>query len=104
MACTQPTTSGYNFASAAGSEKPSDFSVAGITCEPGYIGEARAAPCCTGGEPYKVTGCFEAVCTKPETVGYIYEDAKGTFTPTGFRVDGITCQPGYAGNQVQTAK
>ena len=54
--CAQPSTAGYDYSGQTGSATSGSFSVTGIACAPGYIGNATAEECSVG-NPYTVRGC-----------------------------------------------
>merc|ERR1719359_1865883 len=59
-ACTIPTTTGYDTASAGGTVTMSGFSPTGVTCAGGYEGTVSYTVCGSAGGAYSVSGC-EAV-------------------------------------------
>ena len=55
--CDQPSTTGYNFGSAAGTTTIDGFAPTGVACANGYAGTVTYTKCASAGSVYSVSGC-----------------------------------------------
>ena len=95
-ACVQPSTTGYNFESAAGTTTADCFAPTSVACANGYSGTVTYTSCSSTGDDYSVSGC-KAMCGQPSTQGYNFDSAAGPTTVDGFAPTGVVCASGYPG-------
>ena len=90
---------GYNLTNVVETslQMDSTFQVSGISClKPHYYGSVSASKCLSKNTNYVLSGCNEAICTRPTTPGYDFSKVQeNDLNVTSFSVTGITCSEGY---------
>jgi hypothetical protein len=106
VTCTRPTTTGYDFDSVSETLSGATFAVTGITCATGYgLPDNAQANVCTADGAYRVSGCNEVTCSRPNDARYDFSDVDNVATNEilsgrNFSVTGLKCSPGHSNSGV----